>query len=294
MTTCSRWIAVCVDMLEHPVVGMNVPPPKPADKSRHSIAPMIAWQDLIAGAAFAGRTVPHKGVEVVLDRGQFLAGRSYWAKRWNWGEQSVRSFFSRLVDRDMIAIFNQSDGHFANVATICNYDTYQSRRRDPRPEKEPEPNQSLTSGQPEGNQTLTKVTKVTKEDNNNTQHLDAARASAAPPPKVDLNELENRLREACNGALDNPVNCLGLANLSVPLGWLRDGADLEGEILPTLRAVGRKRHGARIRDWSYFTPILADARAKRSRELPAAADAGEAERAANRRKIFAISGGAAP
>lgn len=166
-TTCSRWIAVCVDMLDHPVVGMSVAPPKPADDGRHAIAPMIAWQDLIASAAFAAKPINHKGVEIVLERGQFLAGRAYWAKRWNWGEQSVRSFFSRLVDRGMIAISNQSDGHLANVASVCNYDTYQSRKADAKPDKKPEPNQSLTSGQPEPNQTLTRDTKVT---NINTPH----------------------------------------------------------------------------------------------------------------------------
>lgn len=163
MATCSRWIAVCVDMLEHPVVGMSVPPPKAADAGRHAVAPMIAWQDLIASAAYASKAVTHKGVELKLERGQFLAGRAYWAKRWNWGEQSVRSFFSRLVDREMIAICNQSEGHFSNVASICNYCTYQSRKADAKPEKKPEPNQWSTSGQPEGNQTLTRDTKVTKE-----------------------------------------------------------------------------------------------------------------------------------
>lgn len=162
MTTCSRWIAVCVDMLDHPVVGMSVPPPKPADGGRHAIAPMIAWQDLIASAAYASKAVNHKGAEVKLDRGQFLAGRAYWAKRWNWGEQAVRSYFAKLRSENMIAICNQSDGHMANVASICNYDTYQSKRRDAKPDKKPEPNQSPTRAQPEGNQTLTRDTKDTK------------------------------------------------------------------------------------------------------------------------------------
>lgn len=161
-TTCSRWIAVCVDMLDHPIVGMNVPPPKPADAARHAIAPMIAWQDIIASAAYAAKTVNHKGAEIVLDRGQFLAGRAYWAKRWNWGEQSVRSFFSKLCSSKMVAICNQSNGHLANIASICNYDAYQSRKTARKPVEKPEENQSPTSGQPVPNQTLTRDTKDTK------------------------------------------------------------------------------------------------------------------------------------
>lgn len=161
---CSRWMAVCVDMLDHPVVGMAVPPPKPADTSKHAQPPSMAWLDLISSAAFQELRVPHKGATIVLTRGQFLAGRAHWAKRWNWGEQSVRSFFSRLVQNGMVEISNQSDGHLANVASICNYDTYQSRKGKSKPEEKPEPNQSLTSGQPEPNQNTTRTTKNTNEE----------------------------------------------------------------------------------------------------------------------------------
>lgn len=161
---CTRWMAVCVDVFDHPIVGMQVPPPKPADPSRHAQSPAIAWLDLIAGAAFKPRTLNHKGKVIDLQRGQFLAGRSYWAKRWNWGEQAVRSFLSRLTQSDMIAICNQSLGHYATVATISNYDTYQNAKADSKPIEKPEANQSLTSGQPEGNQT---VQRNTKDTNNN-------------------------------------------------------------------------------------------------------------------------------
>ena len=91
---------------------------------------------------------------------------------------------------------------------------------------------------------------------------------AALPPRVDLADLSSRLIEACNGSLDNPANCLGLLNLSTPQMWISEGCDLEADILPTLRAAGQKYHGKRIRDWNYFTGMVAEAKAKRTARLP--------------------------
>jgi uncharacterized protein YdaU (DUF1376 family) len=88
---------------------------------------------------------------------------------------------------------------------------------------------------------------------------------AALPSTADLSD---RLFEACNGSLDNPVNCMGLLNVSIPTMWINQGCDLELDILPTLRAAGKKHHGKRIRSWSYFTAMVAEAKASRERGLP--------------------------
>jgi len=98
--------------------------------------------------------------------------------------------------------------------------------------------------------------------NNSATHLEPA---AAQPSDDDL---EKSLIEACGGALDNPVNCLGLLNLQVPKMWLAKGADLQSVVLPTLRAAGRKYAGKRVRDWSYFTPMVVEAQARQARGLP--------------------------
>lgn len=190
MTSCSRWIAVCVDVFDHSVVGMALPPPKPADPSRHAQSPALAWLDLIASAAWARKTIPHKNASVTLERGQFMSGRAYWAKRWNWGEQAVRSFFSKLCSCGMVAICNQSNGHLANVASICNYDTYQSAKADTQPVQKPEPNQSLTRGQPEGNQTVPRDTIVTIID-------PPVLSARAREPEVEIEtEADRKAREA--------------------------------------------------------------------------------------------------
>lgn len=97
----------------------------------------------------------------------------------------------------------------------------------------------------------------------------AAVPRTAALPNSSLSELQDKLFDACNGALDNPVNCLGLLNLSVPQMWIEQGADLERDVLPTLRAIGHRDHGKRIKTWAYFTSAVAQARAARLAGLPA-------------------------
>lgn len=88
--------------------------------------------------------------------------------------------------------------------------------------------------------------------------------------------------EACNGSLDNPVNCMGLLSVATPLMWLKEGADLDLDVIPTLKAADKKYHGKRIKNWSYFTPMVAEAKAKREAGLPSV----ETERSAPRNLSF--------
>jgi uncharacterized protein YdaU (DUF1376 family) len=90
--------------------------------------------------------------------------------------------------------------------------------------------------------------------------------TAAP---LSLDELENKLLDACNGALANPCNSQGLLNLAIPQMWLTGGADLELDVIPTLRAIGKRDHGKGIASWSYFTKAVADTAARRKAGMPA-------------------------
>lgn len=240
----SRWIRVSVAMFEHEMLAGG-----PYDRRS-------AWLWLIANATWKAKKVRHKGRVMTLERGQLLAGRAYLAQQWEWSEQSVRTFIAQLANQSMLKI-NQSGGHFANVITICNYDTYQRRaERDGQ-----SGNQSPPENQPVINQTLTKVPVL--EDNN---------TASCSTPRAREDELERQLFDACNGSLDNPVNCQGLLNLAVPMMWLESGADLERDVLPTLKAIGRQRHGKRIRSWDYFTKPVLETRDKRLAGLPQAAE----------------------
>lgn len=103
-------------------------------------------------------------------------------------------------------------------------------------------------------------------NNNLTQHTSepvSARASVA-----DLNKLSERLIAACNGALDNPVNCQGLLHMGTPMMWLEGKCDLEKDIIPTLEAIGKLKHGKRIRSWDYFSGAVYQQRDKRMQGAP--------------------------
>lgn len=61
---------------------------------------------------------------------------------------------------------------------------------------------------------------------------------------------------------------LALQSLSVPLGWLEGGADLDLDVVPTLEAIGKRCHGQGITSWQYFTRPVAAAVKARKQGLP--------------------------
>ena len=84
---------------------------------------------------------------------------------------------------------------------------------------------------------------------------------------LDPHELWDQLSAAANGAL-YPLS-INLQVVSEPIGWLKAGADLELDVLPTVRAMaGRCKHHS-VRSWSYFAGAVADARDRRLKGLPA-------------------------
>lgn len=91
--------------------------------------------------------------------------------------------------------------------------------------------------------------------------------------KAQLDAMERQMLDACNGAIDNPVNCMGLLNMSVPKWWIESGCDFDLDVMPALRAAGRRYHGKKIRSWDYFTGMVSDARASREQRnsMPVAA-----------------------
>lgn len=132
--------------------------------------------------------------------------------------------------------------------------------------------------------TSTAISIATTEDNSQPTSVvpDAAKGCAA---KIDLDELDSRLREACNGALANSAVAQGLHDLSTPIMWLNAGADLELDVIPTLRGIGKREHGKGISSWGYFTKPVTAAKNRREAGLPEVA----AETAATAPKKSALS-----
>lgn len=91
-----------------------------------------------------------------------------------------------------------------------------------------------------------------------------ARDAAALPEKF-----MDRMVEAAGGCLANPCNAQGLLTESTPIMWIESGCDFERDVLPVLRAAAISRKGRRIATWSYFTPMISEARAKRLAGMPA-------------------------
>ncbi len=137
------WIAMCVDVLDHEVVGMQIPPPAPADKARHSQSPTLVWLWMLKEAAHRERKRLIAGQMVRLRRGQLAVSQRYLAEKANWGRKAVRMFLERLETFDMVSLSKPQDvdqlrlnlearklngiqkGPPLTVVTICNYDKYQ-------------------------------------------------------------------------------------------------------------------------------------------------------------------------
>ena len=152
------WIAMCVDLLDHEVVGMQVRPPTPADKARHSQPPTIMWLWMLKEAAHKERKRLISGQMVRLRRGQLAVSQRYLAERANWGRKAVRQFLERLEAFDMVRLSGAQDvdqlslnfearklngiqkGPPLTVVSICNYDKYQhdaSAKGPPRAQEGP-------------------------------------------------------------------------------------------------------------------------------------------------------------
>lgn len=84
-----------------------------------------AWIDLIQSARFdEAVTIEYiDGREIKYGRGQYPASIRFLAKKWNWGEQKVRSFLNELK-RDGSITTDSSQG--MNIITLCKYDKYNS------------------------------------------------------------------------------------------------------------------------------------------------------------------------
>jgi hypothetical protein len=258
--SCSRWVAICVDMLDHPIVGM--------DKPRH----MAAWLWLLTNAAWKPNRRNIAGKTYTERRGELVASLRFIADATHLSVKEVRTFLDRLVRENMISLSNTGTGTGITSITICNYEKYQT----PKDERG-------TAGAQQGHSrgtNLTKDTKVTSEVRGSSaatveQEAPRAEPAKAAAAKIDPHDLYNQLTEAANGSL-YPLS-LNLQAVSEPIGWLREGADLQLDVLPAVKAIGHRSRPQSIRSWSYFGPAVSEAKARREKGLPPAPDLADAK-----------------
>lgn len=142
------WIAVARSMRSHAVVGFHLFA-KPCDPSRGAMQPALAWLDLLMECRYTAGEVMNNGRKMVLRRGQLLGANLWLAQRWNWTPKATRTWLAKLELHGMISFGDvdengkngessespsqgadesskgRSKGRFANILTICNYDSYQ-------------------------------------------------------------------------------------------------------------------------------------------------------------------------
>lgn len=142
--TNSRWFAVCKDVFDHPIVGMDVQPPAAEDRSRAAMFPFMIWVWMCGKAAYREHEVVVKDQYLNLARGQLVVSERYLAKKANWTRKAARLFLFRLARHGMVQLSSvQRDGQMlldfhdpkrvpgrvppTTIVTICNYDVYQRR-----------------------------------------------------------------------------------------------------------------------------------------------------------------------
>ncbi len=107
----------------------------------------------------------------------------------------------------------------------------------------------------------------------------------------------DRLYAVAGPGLADPVKEPSLTlTAAVVLSWIRDGADLEQDIVPVIQAkTANARDGPPINSWAYFAKPVAEAKARREKGLPAVevGNGNHTGRTAGRRSIateFALGG----
>jgi len=251
------FVAIFRAMRSHPIVGFHLFA-KPCDANKGAVQPALAFIDLIMECRYEDGFVTNGGRKMDIGRGQLVGAVSWLAARWNWTPMAVRVWLDKLEADGMISRSvpgdtknNKHKGKVATVITLCNYDQYQSSTANEQHTKQQTNSKQATNEQQQ------------YKDNKETTKQITTTIGAS-----DFSQLEAQLLGACNGALDNPANCSGLLSLAIPQMWMAEGADLQLDILPTLKAVGQKAHGKRINTWNYFTRAVAEAKATRLAGLP--------------------------
>ncbi|MEL6364287.1 MAG: hypothetical protein AAFR11_05555 [Pseudomonadota bacterium] len=83
-------------------------------------------------------------------------------------------------------------------------------------------------------------------------------------------DVVERMMEAGGKAIADPARSPRIVVTTEPDAWLRNGFDLELDILPTIQRLAAGRPPQSIQNWRYFTDAIAEANADRTRviELP--------------------------
>ena len=88
---------------------------------------VAAWDWLIEHASWRPTTVRYKGRSINLARGQLAVSIRDFAKLWGWSKSAGHRWYEKLKKWDMIETVG---GTGVMVITICNYDQYQTPKKE--------------------------------------------------------------------------------------------------------------------------------------------------------------------
>lgn len=220
------------------------------------------------------------------DKGTSWASQETLARMSKCTERTVRTYLARLEQDGFITRSERRDERGTKLndeITLVGYaDWIKSLREGGRVERPREVAryhlpENLSGGLPEnlGGVTGKQLSGIKEQYKNSITTTKAVVESTQEGKVLNFDLLQSQLLDAADPCLDNPANCSGLLNLSIPQIWITHGCDLEQDILPTLRALAQRAKGKRIRTWGYFTEAVLEARTKRETTLKAISSANE-------------------
>lgn len=203
---------------------------------KKNIRARVLFEDLLLDAAWSDTTQDWRGKPVLVARGQIMISTRQMASEYELTHRQVRTLLESLKSHNMLKI-DTVNGTGPMLITICNYCEYQGERHSHDTASDTAPTQPRH----------TKEEREEKKEERNT--IPRAR-------EIDLNEL-NRALIAAGGQALNQTNA-GLSDLSFPLMWIEQGADLAADIVPTIKRLCAGKPPASINSWKFFTAAVAD------------------------------------
>jgi hypothetical protein len=197
---------------------------------------------LVSQAAWKPVHTHVNGKRVELSRGQCAFAGRFLARKFGWSEPKVRRFITRLVD-ECVTDADTFDG--VTRLTICNYDKYQTG------DVERERVTDALALAPRRTDVPPSDAKNEQETNNNKQNTTTRES--------DFSDLMERCTKAANGAMQHPAQARGVADFSPILSLIHKGADMELDVISTIKRRSEGKAAGSVSSWRYFETAINEA-----------------------------------
>lgn len=233
-----------------------------------------AWVWLIEEAAYKPRQREIAGKTIGLQRGEIAASLTFLERAWKWSRDRVRWFLSKLEKHGMVA-FDKRVG--ITVIAVCNYDQYQPGKGQNHPT-------ASTTASTTANTTADAAENCEESDTdptaNPTAHTTASttnekeglinngcKAVAEGGGRPEFAAEAAKVAAECRRIIGVDQSWAGFMQHGPVWRWLREGAQPERDIYPTIKAI-MARKARPPNGFAYFTQAVADAKAANEQPMP--------------------------